>query len=117
VLTGLTALATSVLLHDAGHGPSAVLPAASYVLAGAGMGFAYPRTGVAMLEVSTDRDRGFNSSALSIADSLGAALALSVSGVAFAAAERAGTDPFLVVYALAGAIGALGVLAAVRTRP
>ena len=37
-----------------------------------------------------DRDRGFNSSALTIADSLGAALALSVSGVVFAASERAG---------------------------
>ena len=54
---------------------------------------------------------------LSVADSLGAALALSVSGVAFAAAERGGTDPFLVVYALAGAIGVLGVLTALRTRP
>ena len=81
------------------------------------MGFAYPRTSVAMLAESTDRDRGLNSSALSVADSLGAALALSVSGVAFAAAERGGTDPFLAVYALAGAIGVLGVLAAVRTRP
>ena len=65
-----------------------MLPIAAYVLAGAGMGFAYPRTAVAMLAESTDRDRGFNSSALSVADSLGAALALSVTGVAFAAAER-----------------------------
>ena len=39
---------------------------------------------------STDADRGSNSAALSIADSLGAALALSISGVVFAAAERAG---------------------------
>jgi hypothetical protein len=68
-----------------------------------------------MLEVSTDRDRGFNSSALSVADSLGAALALAVAGAAFAAAERAGTDPFLIVFSLA-AIGAVfGVVAASRT--
>ena len=54
-----TALAaTSCCAHDAGAHPSAVLPAAAYVLAGAGMGFAYPRTGVAMLEVSTDRGPG-----------------------------------------------------------
>jgi len=69
-----------------------------------------------MLAESTDRDRGFNSSALSVADSLGAALALSISGAAFAAAQRGGHDPFLVVFAIAGGIGALAVLAAVRTR-
>jgi MFS family permease len=116
VLAGIVALVVTVALRGAGSGLPAVLPIAAYVLAGAGMGFAYPRTSVAMLAESTDRDRGLNSSALSVADSLGAALALSVSGVAFAAAERGGTDPFLVVYALAGAIGVLGVVAAVRTR-
>ena len=42
----------SVLAADAGARPSALVPAAAYVLAGAGMGFAYPRTGVAMLEAS-----------------------------------------------------------------
>ena len=115
VLTGLTALAASVLLHDAGHGPSAVLPAAAYVLAGAGMGFAYPRTGVAMLEASSDRDRGFNSSALTVADSLGAALALSIAGSAFAAAERTDVDPFLTVFVFAAVAAVLGVVAASRS--
>lgn len=115
VLAGLLALAGSVLAHDSGHDPSALLPAAAYVLAGAGMGFAYPRTGVAMLEVSTDRDRGFNSSALSIADSLGAALALSLAGSAFAAAGRTDVDPFLTVFTIAAVGGVLGVLAASRT--
>ena len=117
VLAGIVAMVVSVALRGAGTELPAVLPIAAYVLAGAGMGFAYPRTSVAMLAESTDRDRGLNSSALSVADSLGAALALSVSGAAFAAAERSGTDPFLAVYALAGAIGVLGVVAAVRTRP
>lgn len=116
VLTGLATLALTVLAYDAGARPSAVLPAAAYVLAGAGMGFAYPRTGVAMLEASTDRDRGFNSSALTVADSLGAALALSVAGTAFAAAERQDLDPFLTVFAFAALAAVLGVLAASRTR-
>jgi predicted MFS family arabinose efflux permease len=111
VLAGVGALALCVELH-----PPAVVTGASYVLAGAGMGFGYPRTSVAMLAVSTDRDRGFNSSALTIADSLGAALALSVSGVVFAAAERADRDPFLAVFALGGLIALLGVAAASRTR-
>lgn len=116
VLAGLLALVVTVALRGGGSDLPAVLPIAAYVVAGAGMGFAYPRTSVAMLAESTDRDRGLNSSALSVADSLGAALALSVSGVAFAAAQSGGTDPFLVVYALAGAIGVLGAFAAVRTR-
>lgn len=111
VLAGVGALALSVELHL-----PAVVTGASYVLAGAGMGFGYPRTSVAMLAVSSDRDRGFNSSALTIADSLGAALALSVSGVVFAAAGRAGVDPFLAVFVLGGLIAALGVAAAARTR-
>ena len=80
VLAGIVAMVVSVALRGAGTELPAVLPIAAYVLAGAGMGFAYPRTSVAMLAESTDRDRGLNSSALSVADSLGAALALSVSG-------------------------------------
>lgn len=111
VLAGVAALALSVELHL-----PALVTGAAYVLAGAGMGFGYPRTSVAMLAVSSDHDRGFNSSALTIADSLGAALALSVSGVVFAASERAGQDPFLAVFVLGGLIAALGVAAASRTR-
>lgn len=93
------------------------LATAAYVVAGAGMGFGYPRTSVAMLDVSTDDDRGFNSAALSVADSLGGAIALAASGVAFAAAERAGADAFLAVFALALALAALSVVTARRTAP
>ncbi len=110
VLAGVTALAVVVWTHA-----HPVLAGAAFVLAGAGMGFGYPRTSVAMLDASTDRDRGFNSAALSIADSLGAALALSVSGVVFGAAERAGVDPFGGVFALAILVGLAGTFAAGRT--
>jgi predicted MFS family arabinose efflux permease len=110
VLVGVAGMAAVVWI-DA----QPVLVAASYVIAGAGMGFAYPRTSVAMLDVSTDADRGFNSAALSVADSLGAALALSLAGVVFDAADAAGLDPFVAVLAVATAIGALGVITATRT--
>lgn len=110
VLAGTVALAGVVW---ADLPPAAAM--ASYVAAGAGMGFGYPRTGVAMLAASSDADRGFNSSALSIADSLGGAIALSASGVVFAAAARSGADPFLSVFALATAAGALAIVTASRT--
>ena len=93
-----------------------ILLAASYVVAGAGMGLGYPRTNVAMLAASTDSDRGFNSSAISVADSLGAALALSAAGVVFDAADRADLDPFVAVLAVGTAIAVLGVAAAARTQ-
>lgn len=112
VLAGMIALAVVV----AGH-LRPELAVASVVVAGCGMGFGYPRTGVAMLAASDEGERGFNSSALSIADSLGAAFALSASGIVFAAATRAGHDPFLPVFVLAVALGLVGTLSAVRTSP
>lgn len=112
LLSGILVL---VLAVDAHLHP--LIAAAAYVVAGAGMGFGYPRTGVAMLAASDDTDRGFNSAALSVADSLGGALALSSAGVVFAAAQRADADPFLAVFAMAAAVGVLGLIAAGRTGP
>ncbi len=111
LLAGGTGLTLVVWTHG-----NPTLAIAAYVVAGAGMGLGYPRTSVAMLDASTDRDRGFNSSAISIADSLGAALALSVSGIAFGVTERAGADPFLAVFVVTVAIGVLATVTAARTR-
>ncbi|HYF74572.1 MAG TPA: MFS transporter [Nocardioides sp.] len=113
--TALLAGGTAALVVVVGADAHPALAVASYVVAGAGMGLGYPRTSVAMLAESTDLDRGFNSSALSVADSLGGALALSVSGIVFAASERAGADPFLSVFVLAVALGALATVTAART--
>ena len=94
---------------------SAWLAGGAFVFAGAGMGLGFTRTGVAMLAASSDADRGFNSSALSIADSLGAALALSLCGIGFTAATAAGRDPFLAVFGV-GILCAVGaVVTAART--
>ena len=110
LLVGVVVLALTVWLD----GP-ALLAGATYVIAGAGMGLGYPRTSVAMLDASNDADRGSNSAALTIADSLGAALALSISGVVFAVAERQGANPFLAVFVFAIGLGVLGVVTAHRT--
>ena len=111
VMTGSLGLTTAVVLHV-----PAPLAVATYVLAGTGMGLAYPRTSVAMLADSGDSDRGFNSSALSIADSLGGALTISASGVVFAVATRSGGDEFALALGLGAAVAAVAVLAASRTR-
>ncbi len=91
------------------------LAAASFVLAGAGMGFGFSRTGVAMLAASSEDDRGFNSSALSIADSISAALALAFCGLGFELAGEAGADPFLTVFGVAIGFAIAAVVTASRT--
>src|SRR6185503_14775023 len=96
------------------HSP-ALIAAAAYVVAGAGMGFAYPRTSVAMLAQSGDSERGFNSAALSIADALGGATTIAASGAIFAAVERAAGDPFVAALAVGCCAGLLAVVASTRT--
>ena len=71
-----------------------------WVVGGGGMGLAYPRTSVMTLGLSTIAEQGFNSSALSIADSLGAALALALTGVVFGALAVVGG-----AWAFAGSFG------------
>lgn len=94
---------------------SPLVAGGSFVFAGAGMGLGFTRTGVAMLAASTDADRGFNSSALTIADSIGAALALALCGIGYAATDRAGGDPFLAVFGIAVVCSVGAVVTATRT--
>jgi MFS family permease len=110
VLTGTIALTLLVWVHS-----PAVVAVAAYVLAGAGMGLAYPRTSVAMLAASGDADRGFNSSALSIADALGGATTIAASGAVFTVVSRTTGDPFVSALAVGCCAGLLAVLAAART--
>lgn len=111
VLAGVSLLTLVVWLHL-----DVLLVYAAYVFAGAGMGFAYPRTGVAMLESSGDADRGANAAALTVSDSLGAALALAVTGVVFGLTDQARGNPFVAVLLVAVVCGVLGVAAASRSR-
>lgn len=95
VVVFLTALLT---------GPPAVL-IAGWTVGGAGMGLMYPRLSVLALAYSTPQTQGFNSSALSIADSTGAALALAATGIVFAGFATP-TGSFAGVFAFAGLIAA-----------
>ena len=107
----LLALATTVLSW-----PAAVA-ITGWIFAGGGMGLMYPRLSVMTLALSTKDTEGFNSSAMSISDSLGGALALATTGIVFAAfATTAGTGvaPFAGVFALTAVIGVAGVAVAPR---
>lgn len=85
-----TALATALI-----HPPVLVL-VCGWAVGGFGMGMIFPRQNVNMLALSTKEEQGFNSSAMSVADSLGNAGATAIGGVIFALAA-AGTG-FVAVF-------------------
>jgi low temperature requirement protein LtrA len=79
------------------------------------MGLMYPRLSVMTLALSTKDTEGFNSSAMSISDSLGGALALAGTGIVFAAfATAAPSASFAGVFALTAVIGIAAVAVAPR---
>ncbi|MDQ0853466.1 MFS family permease [Arthrobacter sp. V4I6] len=100
-------LATTVL------GWPAAVAIAGWVFAGGGMGLMYPRLSVMTLALSTKDTEGFNSSAMSIADSLGGALALAGTGIVFAVFTTTAAS-FAGVFALTAAIGVAAVVVAPR---
>ncbi len=86
---------------------------AGWALAGAGMGLMYPRLTVLTLAYSTPQNQGFNSSALSISDAIGASVAIAVMGLTFVALT--GTDAgFPVVFAIAAALALLALVPGLR---
>jgi MFS family permease len=101
----LLAFATALL------GWSASVAIAGWLLGGGGMGLMYPRISVMTLAMSTEQNQGFNSAAMSISDSLGAALALAVTGLVFAAFGFPGVFAFAAVVAAAAIVVAPRVAA------
>ena len=65
---------------------------AGWAVAGAGMGTLVPRQSGRVLRLSSPAQQGFNSSALLIADSIGAALALAATAVVFVAGSPLGSS-------------------------
>lgn len=92
-----------------------VIAFAAWTFAGAAMGFMYPRQSVAVLSLSPVSAQGFNSAALSIAESLGASVALALTAL-IANAVVVGDD-FAVGFAVTVAIALVAVLLAARVRP
>ena len=86
---------------------------AGWSLAGAGMGLMYPRLTVLTLAYSTPQNQGFNSSALSISDSVGAAVVIATMGIAFTALAGSGAG-FPVVFAIAAGLSVLALVPGLR---
>lgn len=108
VLTGIAiVLATAAFRWDA------LVIAAAWIVAGGGMGLMSPRSSVLTLLMSTPKNQGFNSAAMTVADSFGSAMVLAVTGALFAALATT-ADPFTAVFALAALIAAVAVVLAPR---
>lgn len=113
--SALVLAATGGAIITASLGLPASVVIGGWVIGGAGMGLMYPRMSTMTLARSTPENQGFNSSAITIADSLGAALALAVTGLIFAYLTVAGgTVPFTVTFILTAAIALVAVLLAGR---
>ncbi len=114
-LFGTALLAASTLLATATavlHLPAALL-IAGWSLAGAGMGLMYPRLTVLTLAYSTPQNQGFNSAALSISDSVGAATTIAVMGLVFSMLAATGAG-FPAVFAIATLLALLALVPGLR---
>ncbi|TDN93088.1 MFS transporter [Microbacterium sp. BK668] len=114
-ILGTAQLGTAALLAalTAGLQLSPAVLIAGWALAGSGMGLMYPRLTVLTLAYSTPQNQGFNSSALSISDSIGAAGSIAVMGLVFT--TLAGTDAaFPAVFAIALVLAAVSLVPGLR---
>jgi len=114
-LIGTSLLVTSTVVAGvtAALGLHPVVLIVGWAFAGGGMGLMYPRLTVLTLAYSTPQNQGFNSSALSISDSVGAATAIAAMGLVFTA--LVGTDAgFPAVFAIATGLALLALVPGLR---
>ncbi len=117
LITGSTLLviATTLVFITTWLDSGPLLIVLCWAIAGAGMGLSYPRLGTMTLALSTPHNSGFNSAALSISDSIGAALALTVAGAGFVTlGGPANINGFLAAFGLAILLAATAILAGWR---
>ena len=76
-----------------------------WAIGGAGMGTLIPRLSVLLFSYSIPTNQGFNSSAVSIADSVGPGISLALAGILFGSIAPGGTLPFSAVFIFVLALG------------
>lgn len=94
-----------------GASPAVIIVA--WALAGGGMGLIYPRLNVLMLAYSEPGNQGFNSSALSISDATGSAVAVALAGLGVATLGG-GAGAFPAVYAFCMALALVAAIPGLR---
>ncbi|WP_372969488.1 MFS transporter [Microbacterium sp.] len=109
----LMLLALACVLVAALWAVSPVLVVVGWAFAGGGMGLLYPRLTVLTLAYSNPGNQGFNSSALSISDSTGSAVAIALAGLAVASLGGEATA-FSVVFAFCLGLVLLGFVPGLR---
>ncbi len=112
---GVTQLVTAIVLvgMTAGMQLPPWVSIVGWTFAGSGMGVMYPRLTVLTLAYSTPQNQGFNSSALSIFDGLGATVTIAVMGIVFTALT-ASHAAFPAVFAIAAAVGVVALVPGLR---
>jgi MFS family permease len=106
----------AVQLATAAVALSPVVAAAGWLLAGGGMGLVFPRISTVVLSRSTETDQGFNSAAMTIADSAGGATAVAFAGLLFTAFGAASGGGFVAALALTAVLALAAVPVAFRVR-
>lgn len=114
--TALVLIGIAMVLAVAALRAEALVIAAAWIVAGSGMGLLSPRSSVLILSLSTPADQGFNSAAMTVADSFGSAMLLAVTGTLFAALATT-ADPFTAVFVLTVVIAAAATVLAPRVDP
>ncbi|MCK2031878.1 MFS transporter [Microbacterium sp. KSW4-4] len=110
---GALLVAMLCLLAAAAFDASPAFVIVGWAFAGGGMGLLYPRLTVLTLAYSDETNQGFNSSALSISDATGSAVAIALAGLAVATLGG-GADAFAVVFVLGIGLVLLAVVPGLR---
>jgi MFS family permease len=114
---GLLVIGVGTVALTAAFMLSPFVAGAAWMVCGFGMGLMFPRMSTLALAYSTERNQGFNSAAMSIADATGGATAIAFTGllfVAFGAAD--GQFSFVAALVLTTAIAIVSVPVAFRSR-
>lgn len=110
---GLILVAMVCVLVAALTGITPVVVIVGWAFAGGGMGLLYPRLTVLTLAYSDETNQGFNSSALSISDATGSAVAIALAGLGVATLGG-GAGAFGAVFAFGIALVLLAVVPGLR---
>lgn len=113
LITAMAAIVTDALVVPAW------VAGVGLVFGGLGMGLSMSSNAVLLFDLSPEADRGANSAAIQMSDSLGGVLVIGAAGVIYALERHvlAATSLFLLLFGLSFAVMLLAIVVAFRVRP